>query len=96
MGATPILTPSAADVPAGFARVAGTTLLVPSSEQSRETWPESDWRAIDRASKVLAARGVRLALMCEVCRTPVRQERSPGHMTLTCGHAVRECTGTIR
>jgi len=89
-----LLSPAPTDpVPAGFARAAGSRLIVPVSEPTREVWTDAEWRAVDRASRAVAARGVRLVLVCEVCRSQVRQVRRPGRMVLSCDHAQRECRG---
>jgi hypothetical protein len=54
----------------GF-RKAGSGLLVPMAlERTREVWTADERKAVDRAAKLFAARGLRMVLTCsrEGCR----------------------------
>lgn len=79
---------------AGFRRIG--SLLVPASlEREREVWTRDDWKAVDRAAKVLKARGVKVVLTCEQCQvngTLTMAADPTGDLTLSCAHKTRILT----
>ena len=69
-------------------------LLVPQEHvRARESWPYEDWRALEKASKLLKSRNVAMFLQCpdETCvDTPLERVRSQdGGITLRCNHLDR-------
>ena len=77
----------------GFARHEGSGLYVPEEhKRARETWTYDEWRVLERATKLLDARGVRMYLKCDEtgCEAPMERIRSlDGGITLRCGHKDR-------
>jgi hypothetical protein len=70
-------------------------LLVPSDiSRVREVWTRDEWKLLERAAKLLTARGVELFLGCPEpgCKSaPIqRVRRADGGMTLRCAHKDRE------
>lgn len=78
--------------PAGYRQSPG-GLLVPSSlEREREVWTRDEWKVLDRAAALLAARGVSMVLRCNVCRVggALAASQGPsGERLLTCAHKQR-------
>lgn len=69
-------------------------LYVPTElSRAREVWTSAEWRAIDRATKILTDKGVKLYLRCEQpsCKAaPMERLRNPdGGITLRCQHKDR-------
>lgn len=78
--------------PAGFRTVGG--LLVPvEMPRDRQVWTKDEWRLLDRATKLLNARGIALQFQCMTpgCDAePIERLRQPdGTIVLRCAHADR-------
>ena len=76
----------------GFARHASGLLVPEEHKREREPWSYDDWKVIDRATRFLESRGVRLYLSCPEpgCEAPMERLRSvDGGITLRCAHRDR-------
>lgn len=84
-GASPSQSPSAfRETPSG--------LYVPETvERPLEVWTRDEWKTIDRAAKLLTARGLRLKFFCdEAPDCPVETFRNAGgEAVLRCAHKDR-------
>lgn len=81
-------------LPAGF-RESATGLIVPEAHsRKRELWTRDEWKTIDRATKLLEARGVSVFFGCPHCPgAPMeRIRRNDGGLTLQCDCTAREFT----
>lgn len=70
-------------------------LLVPADiSREREVWTRAEWKAIEKATKLLESRGVHVYLGCpeNTCKAnPLeRIRRTDGGITLRCNHKDRE------
>lgn len=85
------------DAPAGFRRSTASGLILPDEHsRAREVLTYEEWRAIDKATKILSDRGVQVLMRCarpECQDKPIeRLRRIDGGITLRCSHADREFT----
>lgn len=85
------------DAPAGFRRSVASGLILPEEiSRKREVWTYQEWRTIDKATKLLAERGIQVLMRCsrpECQDKPMeRIRRHDGGITLRCNHVDREYT----
>lgn len=85
------------DAPAGFRRSLASGLIVPEEiSRAREVWTYQEWRALEKATTLLASRGVQVLMRCshpECQQAPMERLRRPdGGITLRCAHKDREFT----
>ena len=78
----------------GFAKHEGSGLFVPEElKREREVWTYDEWRILERATKLLDSRGMRLYFGCADARcleTPIERMRNlDGGITLRCAHKDR-------
>lgn len=77
----------------GFAQHASGLYVPEEHKREREVWTYDEWRALERATKLLDARGVTLYLACpeEACKgAPIERRRNlDGGITLRCAHKDR-------
>lgn len=81
-------------MPTGF-RKNSTGLIVPEDiSRKREVWTKSEWRILERATKLLKSRDIQIFLRCDQkdCqKEPMERLRRPdGGITLRCQHKDRE------
>lgn len=82
-------------VPAGFRRSTTTGLIVPEEQsREREVWTRDEWKTIERATKLLAGRGLEFFMRCphtKDCQAaPMeRLRRADGGLELRCAHKTR-------
>lgn len=81
-------------VPAGFRRSESGLILPEEHSRVREVWTHSEWRTLERATKLLESRGLKLFFRCEHSkdcqREPIERRRNlDGTITLRCAHADR-------
>ena len=91
--------PRTGDPPAapkdGAFRETPSGLIVPSElSREREVWTWDEWRTLEKATKLLESRGLRLFLRCDHSRKcmahPIERLRNPdGGLTLRCAHKDR-------
>jgi len=70
-------------------------LLVPNEiSRAREVWTRAEWKALDKVTDFLAAKGLTVYLACEQCKGDdkriERVRRPDGGITLRCAHLDRE------
>ena len=79
------------DLPTGYAPSPSGLALPVELTRTRETWTHDQWRLIDRASKLLASRDIKLQLVCgrPECDGVVSQVKGAHDPTLQCGCKTR-------
>ena len=81
--------------PSGYRRAsAASGLLVPEdTPREREVWTRDEWKTLNRATKLLAQRGIRFQLACEDerCRREKLEllSQPDGSFLLRCAHKDR-------
>lgn len=85
---------ASAAAPTGF-RAHASGLMVPDElSREREVWSKDEWNVLERATKLLASRGMTVFFGCSDprCRqAPIeRLRRTDGGITLRCAHKDRE------
>ena len=88
------MTAHPSDVPAGFHEHASGLIVPDFLAREREVWTRADWKILERATKLVASRGLRMFLQCAetpACReTPLARHREPdGGISLRCAHRDR-------
>lgn len=83
--------------PSGFRVSVASGLIVPEDiSRAREVWTRDEWKLLDRATKLINAKGMRQLLKCEhpACKdAPIEKIRQPGGgFVLRCAHADRVFT----
>ena len=76
----------------GLAGDTSYALMVEASRREHEVWTRDEWKVLDRAAALLAARGVSMVLRCNVCRVggALAASQGPsGERLLTCDHKQR-------
>lgn len=81
-------------VPVGFHRSSATGLLLPDDiAREREVWTRDEARLLERATRLLEARGLALYLRCaypDCVQTPIERFRhGDGGLVLRCAHKDR-------
>lgn len=95
-----IATKMKGSVPPGFRRAEGGLIVPEEVSREREVWCRSEWKVLERATKLLQSRGVRLLLGCinvECRKKPLERIRSlDGGITLRCEHKDRVFVANLK
>lgn len=86
--------------PAGFRKAVSGLVLPAEVSREREVWTRDEWKVLERATKLLQSRGIRLLLGCinvECRKKPLERIRAlDGGITLRCEHRDRVFVANLK